>query len=185
MACSNRAIRFPAGRSPSWFTWPASGSRSRANQRKPSPAILKFKKNFAWRLQAVGRKLGMYLRRRIKVKQEGERRNIFLRYLGEVATAVSDINRTNAKNLYDKLLLVAKKKTAEADTVLDERGKTIKDPEAEDYGGGVLIIDPLNDKTHAPCGCSRANTKASDIEVSQMIEAVLQVACVLNPEPQP
>ena len=43
-------------------------------------------------LQAVGRKLGMYLRRRLKVKQEGERRNIFLRYLGEVATAVSDIN---------------------------------------------------------------------------------------------
>src|SRR5436853_7787435 len=90
-------------------------------------------------LQAVGRKLGMYLRRRIKVKQEGERRNIFLRYLGEVATAVSEINRTSAKTLYDKLLAVAKKKTAEADTVLDERGKAV-DPEAEDYGGGVLIV---------------------------------------------
>ena len=44
-------------------------------------------------LQSVGRKLGMYLRRRLQVKQEGERRNIFLRYLGEVATAVSGINR--------------------------------------------------------------------------------------------
>ena len=43
-------------------------------------------------LQAVGRKLGMYLRRRKRVKQEGERRNVFLRYLGEVADAVSDIN---------------------------------------------------------------------------------------------
>ena len=41
-------------------------------------------------LQSVGRKLGMYLRRRLKVKQEGERRNVFLRYLGEVATAVSE-----------------------------------------------------------------------------------------------
>jgi DNA topoisomerase-6 subunit B len=92
-------------------------------------------------LQAVGRKLGMYLRRRIKVKQEGERRNIFLRYLGEVATAVSEINRFNAKSLYEKLLLVAKKKTAEADTVLDERGKAVADPEAEDYGGGVLIVE--------------------------------------------
>ncbi|MCA9226046.1 MAG: ATP-binding protein [Planctomycetales bacterium] len=30
-------------------------------------------------LQAVGRKLGMYLNRRRKVKQEGERRNVFLR----------------------------------------------------------------------------------------------------------
>ncbi len=64
-------------------------------------------------LQAVGRKLGMYLRRRLKVKQEGERRNIFLRYLGEVATAVSDINRADRKKLYDQLLLVAKKKTAD------------------------------------------------------------------------
>jgi DNA topoisomerase VI subunit B len=92
-------------------------------------------------LQAVGRKLGMYLRRRIKVKQEGERRNIFLRYLGEVATAVSEINRANAKSLYEKLLLVAKKKTAEADVVLGEDGKPIEEADAEDYGGSVLIID--------------------------------------------
>ena len=33
-------------------------------------------------LQAVGRKLGMYVRKRLKVKQQGERRQIFLRYLG-------------------------------------------------------------------------------------------------------
>src|SRR5690606_31114870 len=39
-------------------------------------------------LQAVGRKLGMFLRRRNRVKQESERRSIFLRYLGEVANAV-------------------------------------------------------------------------------------------------
>ena len=66
-------------------------------------------------LQAVGRKLGMYLRRRQQVKQEGERRNIFLRYLGEVATAVSDINEADRDELYEQLLEVAKKKTAEAD----------------------------------------------------------------------
>src|SRR5437763_6317211 len=43
-------------------------------------------------LQAVGRKLGMYLNARKKVKQEGERRSIFLRYLGEVAEACGAIN---------------------------------------------------------------------------------------------
>ena len=43
-------------------------------------------------LQAVGRKLGMFLRRRNRVKHEGQRRAIFLRYLGEVAGAVSQIN---------------------------------------------------------------------------------------------
>ncbi len=74
-------------------------------------------------LQSAGRKLGMYLRRRLKVKQEGERRNIFLRYLGEVANAVSDINNADRKQLYDQLLVVAKKKTATADVKLDERGR--------------------------------------------------------------
>jgi DNA topoisomerase-6 subunit B len=83
----------------------------------------------------------MYLRRRIRVKQEGERRNIFLRYLGEVASAVGEINRTNVKALYDKLLAVAKKKTAQADEVLGEDGKPLEEAKAEDYGGSVLIIE--------------------------------------------
>jgi DNA topoisomerase VI subunit B len=73
-------------------------------------------------LQAVGRKLGMYLRRRKLVQQEGERRNIFLRYLGEVASAVSDINGADQDKLYNELLDVAKRKTAEADLKLDDRG---------------------------------------------------------------
>jgi DNA topoisomerase-6 subunit B len=94
-------------------------------------------------LQSVGRKLGMYLRRRLKVKQEGERRNIFLRYLGEVATAVSDINQADRKKLYDQLLAVAKKKTATADMKLDERGKKIDEGDLElEADPNVLIVEP-------------------------------------------
>ncbi len=93
-------------------------------------------------LQSAGRKLGMYLRRRLKVKQEGERRNIFLRYLGEVANAVSDINNADAKKLYDQLLLVAKKKTATADAKLDERGRIIEETEeALEADPSVLIVE--------------------------------------------
>lgn len=92
-------------------------------------------------LQAVGRKLGMYLRRRLKVRQEGERRNIFLRYIGEVANAVSDINHQDRKAIYDQLMLLAKKKTAEADTKLDDRGRAI-DEDDEEFGDNVLIVDP-------------------------------------------
>jgi DNA topoisomerase-6 subunit B len=91
-------------------------------------------------LQAVGRKLGMYLRRRIRVRQEGERRNIFLRYLGEVANAVSEINRANRRDLYEQLLKIATKKTAEADVKMDSRGRPIE--EELDLGENVLIIDP-------------------------------------------
>ena len=97
-------------------------------------------------LQAVGRKLGMYLNRRQRVKQEGERRSIFLRYLGEVATAVGAIEDYNEKKrtaLYERLLHVAKRKTAEADTRLDDRGKKIE-PGDEDLGENVLIVEQPN-----------------------------------------
>jgi DNA topoisomerase-6 subunit B len=98
-------------------------------------------------LQSAGRKLAMYLRRRLKVKQEGERRNVFLRYLGEVATAVSDINQADRKKLYDQLLLVAKKKTAQADMKLDQRGKVIEEETDDDLASdpNVLIVQPTND----------------------------------------
>jgi DNA topoisomerase-6 subunit B len=93
-------------------------------------------------LQSAGRKLGMYLRRRMKVKQEGERRNIFLRYLGEVATAVSTINSADRKKLYDQLLLVAKRKTATADVKLDQRGRVVEETNGElESDPSVLIID--------------------------------------------
>jgi DNA topoisomerase-6 subunit B len=89
-------------------------------------------------IQAVGRKLGMFLRRRLKVKHEGERRSLFLRYVGEVASAVTRINGGDREKLYENLLHVARKRTLEADTQLDDRGKKIEDV---DYGGSVLIVE--------------------------------------------
>jgi DNA topoisomerase VI subunit B len=91
-------------------------------------------------LQAVGRKLGMYLRRRLRVAQEGQRRSIFLRYLKEVAGAVSVINGVNRDKLYEQLLAVAKKKTAEADVKLDDRGKPIVDEEELELGDNCIIV---------------------------------------------
>jgi DNA topoisomerase-6 subunit B len=91
-------------------------------------------------LQAVGRKLGMYMRRRLRVAQEGQRRSIFLRYLGEVATAVSVINGVDRAKLYEQLLAVAKKKTAEADVKLDDRGRPIEDQEEFELGDNCIIV---------------------------------------------
>jgi DNA topoisomerase-6 subunit B len=109
-------------------------------------------------LQAVGRKLGMYLRRRNRVKQEGERRSIFLRYLGEVATAVSAINSTNRDQLFEQLLKVAKRKTSEADVRLDDRGKMVN--EEEDFGDNVLIVEtePLDAGELLALVASKKNT---------------------------
>ncbi len=91
-------------------------------------------------LQTVGRKLGMYMRRRLRVAQEGQRRSIFLRYLGEVATAVSQINGTDRGKLYDQLLAVAKRKTAEADVKLDDRGRPIEEQDELDLGENCIIV---------------------------------------------
>jgi DNA topoisomerase-6 subunit B len=91
-------------------------------------------------LQAVGRKLGMYMRRRLRVAQEGQRRSIFLRYLGEVATAVAVINGVDRAKLYEQLLAVAKKKTAEADVKLDDRGRPIEEADDLDLGDNCIIV---------------------------------------------
>ena len=95
-------------------------------------------------LQAVGRKLAVFLNRRKRVQQEGERREIFLRYLGEVASAVGMIKGLSdrgKKDLYGRLVEVAKKRTAVADTVMDDRGKKVE----EDFGENVLIIGAETD----------------------------------------
>jgi DNA topoisomerase VI subunit B len=93
-------------------------------------------------LQAVGRNLSTFLNQRKKVQQEGERREIFLRYLGEVAGAVSSIkgySDKSKKQLYDQLVEVARRRTAVADVQLDDRGKKVQRPENE-FGDNVLIV---------------------------------------------
>ena len=88
----------------------------------------------------MGRKLGMYMRRRLRVAQEGQRRSIFLRYLGEVASAVAQINGHDRAKLYEQLLAVAKKKTAEADVKLDDRGRPIQEEEDLELGDNCIIV---------------------------------------------
>jgi DNA topoisomerase-6 subunit B len=93
-------------------------------------------------LQTVGRKLAVYLNRRKRVRQEGERREIFLRYLGEVAHAVAtikDYGDRPRKDLYGRLVDVAKRKTAVADTQLDGEEKQHGNT-AEEFGENVLIV---------------------------------------------
>jgi len=111
-------------------------------------------------LQAVGRKLGMYLRRRQRVAQEGQRRSIFRGYLGEVASAVSVINGTDRARLYEDLLAVAKRKTAEADVKLDDRGRPVAEEEDLDFGDNCIIV------AQGEVGLTPAAADAVDDEIS-------------------
>ena len=96
-------------------------------------------------LQAIGRKLGLYMRRRLKVRDAGARRNTFLKYLNEIAEAVTvikDYPENRTKQLYEKLCAVAKVKTLHADLSVDKQGNFVEGEEEEqDFGDNVLIID--------------------------------------------
>ena len=80
-------------------------------------------------LQCVGRNLAAFLRKRQAIQAQGNRRSVFLRYLREVAQAVGTINKIDAQPVYEKLLQVAKNKTAIADIKLDEFGNEIVEVE--------------------------------------------------------
>ena len=100
-------------------------------------------------LMECGRKLGTYLRKRTQMRREGERRDVFERYIGEIAKALHAINGTDAKKVYEALLVQARARTAVADQVLDEDGKLVKDEESlEQEGvivvGGALAKEPVS-----------------------------------------
>ncbi|MEE2908674.1 MAG: DNA topoisomerase VI subunit B [Planctomycetota bacterium] len=91
-------------------------------------------------LQECGRKLGIYLRRRTRMKKEAERRSVFERYIGEIAKACESVTGTDAKKIYTALKKQAARKTAEADTQLDEDGRVVDSVTRLDDDEQVIII---------------------------------------------
>lgn len=114
-------------------------------------------------LQECGRKLGTYLRRRQKMRRESERRNIFARYIREIAQACEGITGTDAEKVYQALVIQAQEKTAEADQMLDEDGRVIDDGGRLADDDGVVIVDP-NGEDDAPAARTAAagSTRTSD-----------------------
>lgn len=94
-------------------------------------------------LQECGRKLGQYVRRRQRMKREGEKRDVFERYIGEIARACHAITGSEIDEVYNALLKQARARTEIADAQLDEEGRFIKDEHgrlAKD--DDVIIIGP-------------------------------------------
>jgi len=125
-------------------------------------------------LQECGRKLGLYLRRRKRMKQQQERRNVLERYIGEVARAAEAITGDDADTIYEALLKQARAKTAEADRELDDEGRIVREGERLDKDDDVVIVDQpssepapehlfgngeLKDKSTASTGKRRKTTK--------------------------
>ena len=102
-------------------------------------------------LQECGRKLGTYLRRRMRMKRESLRRDVFARYIGEISRSCEAITGSDARAVYDALVMKAETKTAEADNVLDDEGRLIDGGGSLAHDGDVVIreqstgVDPDRD----------------------------------------
>jgi len=107
-----------------------------------------------------GRKLGTYLRKRQKMRREGERRDVFERYIGEISKAIGAITGEDAKRLYDALHAQAKRKTAVADQQLDEDGKVMREEEDADDDGVLIVPAAMADDVAVPSPAATATAVA-------------------------
>ncbi|MHC5028245.1 MAG: DNA topoisomerase VI subunit B, partial [Planctomycetota bacterium] len=96
-------------------------------------------------LQECGRKLGSYLRRRQRMRREAERRDAFERYIGEIARSCHALCGADAEALYEALQKQAKRRTAEADNVLDDEGRVIDDGGRLAKDDSVVIVEARQD----------------------------------------
>ena len=94
-------------------------------------------------ISECGRKLNTYLRRRQRIRREGERRGVFGRYIGEVVQAMHAIDpKYDPADLRDRFEAVARKITEEADTVFDDDGNPIAGAtKKKDNGNGTGSLD--------------------------------------------
>jgi DNA topoisomerase-6 subunit B len=131
-------------------------------------------------LMECGRKLGTYLKKRAKMKREAERRDVFQKYIGEIAKACSAITGEDGKKLYDVLLAQAKQKTAIADLELDEDGKRVKEEDPADQDGVIIVGAP-----DVPAAAPAAKAKGKDpFKASAAEAAMLAVAGMGDDEPR-
>jgi DNA topoisomerase-6 subunit B len=111
------------------------------------------RKEMTLALQECGRKLGQYIRRRQRMKRDAQKRDVFERYIGEIAKACNHLTGTDTKEFYEKLLEQAKARTEIADAQLDDEGNFIKD----DHGrlakdDDVIILDSVATSDASPIG---------------------------------
>lgn len=92
-------------------------------------------------LQECGRKLGTYLRRRQKMRREGQRRDVFARYIAEIARSTAALTGEDEIKLLDALMEQAQARTAIADAELDEDGNYVKKEKAPAEDDGIIIVD--------------------------------------------
>ncbi|HPF38612.1 MAG TPA: DNA topoisomerase VI subunit B [Phycisphaerae bacterium] len=99
-------------------------------------------------VQDCARKLSAFLNRRRKQKYEADRRNIFGRYIAEVAAACESIDPDlSAQAIAEDLMAVAQRVTARADEkveLISAKGRGAASNGDSEYGDNTVVLDGAN-----------------------------------------
>lgn len=123
-------------------------------------------------LKECGRKLASYVRKRARIKRESQKRDIFTRYIGEVARALHVIDPTlDAARVRDDLKVVARHRTELADEMaaengdMDALGALARDEHTvildSDCEGGEFQLEPRDDELNTDQKMRKKKSKRS------------------------
>ena len=90
-------------------------------------------------LQECGRKLGTYLRKRTRIQKQAQRRIVFERYVGEIASACNALTNVNETKLVKALLKQAAQRTMQAGEEMENHG-TAKDIDPFENDAEVVVV---------------------------------------------
>ena len=102
------------------------------------------RKEITLAIKECGRKLNTYIRRKQRVAREGQRRDVFAKYIGEVVAACGRMTEIDPEALYEQLRAVAKGRTETADRQLDDEGNFIRPAKKAgklDGDANVVVIE--------------------------------------------
>ena len=127
-------------------------------------------------VQACGRRLGQYVRRKERARREARRREMFNLYIEEVVSSVEAITGRDQKLFRERLLAISRRKTALAGMLEEAKGA------ARDLAAceNVLVVDP-----DAEPPATAASEAAPSGEGPRMEEAASAARDVDSPERLP
>ncbi len=124
------------------------------------------RKEIGLAIKECGRKLNTYIRRKQRVAREGQRRDVFAKYIGEVVAACGRMTEIDAEKLFEDLRNVAKSRTETADRQLDDEGNFIKPAKKAgklDGDANVVVIERDEDED-LPNDDEQASSEPADAE---------------------
>ncbi len=132
------------------------------------------RKEITLAIKECGRKLNTYIRRKQRVAREGQRRDVFAKYIGEVVMACEKMTDVDPDKLVEQLKAVAKSRTETADMQFDDEGNYVKPAKKAgklDGDANVVVIERDEDEADEAEEPETSPAKAADGDLFAETEA--------------